>query len=111
MLKYFGRMEIKGRIDTKWVNMVYTSNSIWGKVFKNGPSKICGQPLSRPCPLRLFKICLPEVSLGPFLNTLSIYTEHSQQRCFKKAQTFLWANNKDRKVRQKFVTFILYVSI
>ena len=72
MLKYFGRMEIKGRIDTKWVNMVYTSNSIWGKVFKNGPSKICGQPLSRPCPLKLFKICLPEVSLGPFLNTLYI---------------------------------------
>ena len=33
----------------------------WDKVFKNGPSKI-------------FKGCLPQISLGPFLNTLSQIT-------------------------------------
>ena len=46
MLKKLGRMKIKEGIGTKWVNMDYTSKSIWGKVFKNGSSKICGrQPL------------------------------------------------------------------
>ena len=39
---------------------------IWGKVFKNGPSKICGkQPLknclSRPYPFKFFKDCLPQI--------------------------------------------------
>ena len=44
--------------------------NIWDKVFKNGPSKI-------------FKGCLPQILLGPFLNNLSYmktgkksYTEH-----------------------------------
>ena len=50
------------------------------KVFKNGPSKICGrQPfkkfeevwsaLGRPHPFKYFKGCLPQILLGPFLNT------------------------------------------
>ena len=47
----------------------------WDKVFKNGPRKICGrQPLiclCRPYPFRFFKGCLPQMLLGPFLNTLS----------------------------------------
>ena len=44
--------------------------NLWGKVFKNGPSKIWGrQPL--PYHFKLFKGCLPQILLGPFLNTLS----------------------------------------
>ena len=47
----------------------------WVKVFKNGPSKICGrQPLKKlkwyGLP-KIFKGCLPQISLGPFLNTLT----------------------------------------
>ena len=41
---------------------------IWGKVFKSGPSKIC---LGRPYPFKFFKGCLPQILLGPLLNTLS----------------------------------------
>ena len=37
----------------------------WDKVFKNGTSKICGRK-----PLENLG-CLPQVLLGPFLNTLS----------------------------------------
>ena len=49
----------------------------WDKVFKSGPSKICGrQPLKksvlgRPYPFKFFKGCLPQILLGPLLNTLS----------------------------------------
>ena len=43
-----------------------SSPNNWVKVFKNGPSKICGrQPLCK-----FFKGCLPQISIGPFLNTL-----------------------------------------
>ena len=45
-----------------------TNKIIWDKVFKNGPSKICGrQPL--PYPFKLFKGYLPQILPGPFLNT------------------------------------------
>ena len=48
---------------------------VWDKVFKNGPSKICGrQPLkiwSDMVPLKFFTRCLSQILLGPFLNTLS----------------------------------------
>ena len=37
----------------------------WDKVFKNGTSKICGRK-----PLKNLG-CLPQILLGPFLNTLS----------------------------------------
>ena len=66
--------------------------NIWDKVFKNGPSKICGRqplknlkvygllkqtislqadhiPSSRPYPFKCFKGCLPQILLSPFLNT------------------------------------------
>ena len=43
---------------------------MWLKVFKNGPSKICGIQLSRPHHLKFFKGCCPQILLGPFLNTL-----------------------------------------
>ena len=36
------------------------------KVFKNGPGKICGK---QTISLQFFKGCLPQISLGPFLNT------------------------------------------
>ena len=40
---------------------------IWDKVFKNGPSKMCGrQPLKN-----LKSYGFPQILLGPFLNTLS----------------------------------------
>ena len=42
--------------------------NIWDKVFKTGPSKI---NLSRPLPFNFFKGCLPQVLLGPLLNTFS----------------------------------------
>ena len=55
---------------------------IWGKVFKNGPSEICGIPplknlkavfhkicFSRPYHFKFFKGCLQQISLGPFLNS------------------------------------------
>ena len=58
------------------------SDCILDKVFKNGPSETCGrQPsknikgyglLSRPYPFKFFKSCLPQILLGPFLNTLSL---------------------------------------
>ena len=51
---------------------------MWDKVFKNGPSKICGrQPLKnlkeygRPYSFKFFKGSLPQILLGPFLNTLT----------------------------------------
>ena len=41
----------------------------WDKVFKNGPIKICGrQPLKN---FKGYKGGLPQILLGPFLNTLS----------------------------------------
>ena len=51
--------------------------NLWDKVFKNGPSKICGrQPLkklkgyegiclSRPYPFKFFRGCLPQMLLSP----------------------------------------------
>ena len=45
----------------------------WNKVFKNGPSKICGkQSLKNQKEYGLIKqaICLPQVLLGPFLRIL-----------------------------------------
>ena len=51
---------------------------IWDKVFKSGPSKICGkQPLKdlkllkRTKSLQIFKVRLPQILLGPLLNILS----------------------------------------
>ena len=66
-------------------------HNIWDKVFKNGPSKICGrQPLKnlkghglyKQITLRMFKGCLPQILLGPFLNALS-HKLHLQSTHFK----------------------------
>ena len=50
------------------------ANSKWIKVFKNGPSKICGrQPLKnmKSYHYKFFKGCLPQILVGPFLNALT----------------------------------------
>ena len=51
------------------------------KVFKNGPTNICGRQslknrrdmvcLGRPYYFKFFKGCLPQILLGPFLHTLN----------------------------------------
>ena len=47
------------------------ANVTWDKLFKNGPSKICGrQPLKNLKPSKYFKGCLPHILISPFLNTL-----------------------------------------
>ena len=54
-------------------NFKCASDTIWVKVFKNGPSKVCGrQPLKNlRISLQIFKGCLAQLLLGPFLNTLN----------------------------------------
>ena len=58
----------------------------WGKVFKNGPSKICGTQmvcLRRPYHFKYFKGCLPQILLGPFLNiSVPFDTGVKNQNCF-----------------------------
>ena len=59
----------------------YRKWNIWVRVFKNGPSKISGRhPLKnlkgyglpqQTISLQIFKGRLPQILLGPFLNTLS----------------------------------------
>ena len=46
-------------------------NIIWVKVFKNVPSKICGRQQAVHITSNFFKGCLPQILLGPFLNTLT----------------------------------------
>ena len=47
------------------------TNIIWNKVFKNGPSKICGRQPLKNLKFKFFKGCLPQILLGSLLNTLS----------------------------------------
>ena len=78
------------------------------KVFKNRPSKICGRQLSenlkglsRPYPFKFFKGCLPQISFGPFLNTLShIVVLVMWQLCP------MFYNSQYNLPIQKFVTFV-----
>ena len=54
--------------------LIYNLQNKWVKVLKNGQSKICGrQPvcLGRAYHFKFFKVYLPQVLLGPFLNTLT----------------------------------------
>ena len=48
----------------------YSSLLTWAKVFKSGPCKVCGR---RPLKIlkEFFKGSLPQILLGPLLNTLS----------------------------------------
>ena len=63
----------RNKLDTK------TKILIRDKLFKNGPSKI-------------FKGCLPQILLGPFLNTLSHETEQNNFfiNRFKSLRRFLF---------------------
>ena len=45
---------------------MYDISMIWDEVFKNRPSKICGRQSLKI----LYHTCLPQILLGPFLNTL-----------------------------------------
>ena len=52
---------------------VFRLINIWDKVFKNGPSKICGwQALSRPYPFNCFKDCLLQILFHPFFWILCV---------------------------------------
>ena len=59
---------------------------IWGKVFKNRPSQICGRQSlkSLKCPyhFNFFKGCLPQIPLGLILNTLSHLLHPTVKRSF-----------------------------
>ena len=67
-------MSVSGLHMYLWNNYLWY---IWVKVFKNGPSKICGrQPLKNlviwsALHFKFFKGCLPKILVGPFLNTLT----------------------------------------
>ena len=58
---------------------------IWLKVFKKGPSKICGkQPLKNSnLNFKLFKGCLPQILLSPFLSTLTYIQTHGLKNTFQ----------------------------
>ena len=71
-----------GRLSLTFFTRLNFTNCIWVKVFKSGPRKICGsQPLknlkcysllkSRPYYFKFFKGCLPQILLGPSLNTFT----------------------------------------
>ena len=58
---------------------IHNASIIWGKVFKNGPREICGRQLLKNLKLdglpqavnitsNIFKVCLPQSFLIPFLN-------------------------------------------
>ena len=53
----------------------------WINIFKNGPSinllKIAFKTLGRPYHFKFFKGCLPQILLGPFLNTLTQIKAHT----------------------------------
>ena len=68
------------------------NRQIYGKVFKNGPSEICRRQLLKICSdmaclnrsyhFKFFKGCLSQISLGPFLNTLShMFALYSHHHC------------------------------
>ena len=52
------------------------------KVFKNGPSKICGRQLLKT----FFKGCLSEMLLDPFLNTRTHLSFHFMEKRDPKGQ-------------------------
>ena len=59
----------------EWYHFYSEIFLIWDKVFKNGPSKICGRQSLKNLKgyglLKFFKGCRPQILLGPFLNSLS----------------------------------------
>ena len=71
-----GESYLKSRITT----FTKSQTMIWVNIFKNGPSKICGQPLKISSDmvcfhLKYFEDCLPHILLGPFF-TWPIYDSY-----------------------------------
>ena len=67
---------------------------IWVNVFKNKLSKIC---LGRSYHFRVFKGCLPQILLGPFLSTLTQLLEyHSIIRLVHTSLYKPWKHKKTR---------------
>ena len=66
-------------MESHW-NCLLKAMSICDKVFKNGPSKICGKQ-----PLKNLKGCLSQILLGSFLNTFShIYVAKIRSTILRK---------------------------
>ena len=70
--------KIENTVQEKYKSLIHTSSYTCVKVFKNGPSKICGRQPSKylkwyglPNHFKFFKGSLPQILLGPFLNTLT----------------------------------------
>ena len=80
ILIWIWTMEVKN-INYASCSRKQTQRNIWDKLFKNRASEICGRQrlkirsdmicLSRPYHFKIFKGCLPQILLGPFLNTCS----------------------------------------
>ena len=59
---------------SKFCEVVNSSIFIWVRVFKNGPGTICGRQPLKILNFTFLKGCLPQILIGPLLNTLT----HSQ---------------------------------
>ena len=88
---------------------------IWVKVFKNGPSKICGRKpvkfwsdtvcLSRPYHFKFFKGCLPQILLGPFLTYITLEIVHYGSETIAWLGLKIWYADIWRKQKiQKILT-------
>ena len=80
----------------------------WTKVFKIGPSKNCGrQPFHFKFHFKYFKGCLPQILLGPFLNTLT-HIFH-QKKVLKEYEKYFLFTEKSLFVLEifKFLYFPL----
>ena len=73
-------------------------------MFKNGPSKICERQrvknLRGVISLQIFKGCLPQILLGPFLNTLPHMMENVEA---SEAATGVFCKKDDFKDFTNFI--------
>ena len=87
------------------LNIIFKYN--WVKLFKNGPSKICGrQPLQN---LKFFKGCLAQILIGPFLGALTYNIIHFQKICIEtktKPCSRIKLNPKNLKAYQLWSTVV-----
>ena len=49
--------------------LIHQNLVIWDKIFKSGPSKICGRQPSKNLKFKFFKGSIPQILLDPLLNT------------------------------------------
>ena len=103
---------------TQWFQLLLIPlKNKWKKVFKNGPSKICGrQPLKdlkwyevksfkQTIPLQFFKGCLPQILLGQTWNwgSLRISAQETQTYIYNKRKVHLKSKMNIRKQCMKFI--------